>query len=62
LNPAMKTIVMESIKEAFVFGFRIVIFICAGLSLASAVVAWLMIPQDRDRPKAPEGLRSSNGL
>ncbi len=48
LNPAMRTIVMESIKEAFVFGFRIVMFICAGLSLASAVVAWLMISQRRD--------------
>jgi hypothetical protein len=49
LNPAMKTIVEESIKEAFIFGFRIVMFICACLSLASAAFAWLMISQDRDR-------------
>jgi EmrB/QacA subfamily drug resistance transporter len=33
-----------SISRAFVFGFRIVMLICAGLSLASALVAWLMIP------------------
>jgi EmrB/QacA subfamily drug resistance transporter len=49
VNPAMKTIVEESIKEAFIFGFRIVMFICACLSLASAAFAWLMISQDRDR-------------
>jgi EmrB/QacA subfamily drug resistance transporter len=33
-----------SISHAFVFGFRTVMFICAGLSLASAAVASLMIP------------------
>jgi EmrB/QacA subfamily drug resistance transporter len=57
LNTATKTIIVESIKEAFVFGFRIVMFVCAGLSLASAAVAWLMIPQDPDRSGTAEGLR-----
>jgi EmrB/QacA subfamily drug resistance transporter len=38
--PTMRTL----ISRAFVFGFRFVMLICAGLSLASAVVAWLMIP------------------
>ena len=32
-----------SIERAFVFGFRLVMLICAGLSLASAAVAWQMI-------------------
>jgi EmrB/QacA subfamily drug resistance transporter len=42
------------IGEAFVFGFRIVMMICAGLALASSAVAWLMIPHDGDRsPPAP---------
>ncbi len=36
--------IRASISAAFVFGFRIVMVICAGLSLASALVAWLMIP------------------
>jgi hypothetical protein len=27
--------------------------ICAGLSLASAAVAWLMIPPQHDRPRLP---------
>ena len=40
----------ESVKESFVYGFRMVMWICSGLSVASAVVAWLMIPRDRDHP------------
>ena len=58
LNPTMKTIVKESINEAFVFGFRVVMFICAGLSLASAAFAWLMIPQDRNRHGTGAKVRS----
>jgi EmrB/QacA subfamily drug resistance transporter len=36
--------VQMTISLAFVFGFRIVMLICAVLSLASALVAWRMIP------------------
>jgi EmrB/QacA subfamily drug resistance transporter len=36
-----------SIKQAFVYGFRLVILICAGLSLASAACAWLLIDGPR---------------
>jgi EmrB/QacA subfamily drug resistance transporter len=50
LDSGMKTAIKESVGEAFVFGFRIVMLICAGLSLASAAVAWFMIPKDRERP------------
>lgn len=46
LNPAMKIAIRESIGVAFVFGFRIVMLICTGLSVAGAAVAWLMIPMD----------------
>jgi EmrB/QacA subfamily drug resistance transporter len=51
LSPGMKAAVNESIGEAFVFGFRVVMLICAGLSLGSAVVAWFLIPRDRDHSK-----------
>jgi EmrB/QacA subfamily drug resistance transporter len=34
----------NSISRAFVYGFRIMMFACAGLSIAGAVVAWRMIP------------------
>jgi len=50
LNPNTAATIEKCIAEAFVSGFRIVIFICACLALASAAVAWLMIPKDRDRP------------
>jgi EmrB/QacA subfamily drug resistance transporter len=49
LDLSSTTAIKKSIEEAFVYGFRIVILICAGLSLASAAVAWLMIPKNRDR-------------
>jgi EmrB/QacA subfamily drug resistance transporter len=49
LDQGSTTAIKKSIEEAFIFGFRIVIWICAGLSLASAAVAWLMIPKNRDR-------------
>ena len=57
LNPSTNTAINESIGEAFVFGFRIVMLACAGLSLGSAAVAWLMIPKARDRSGLdPSGL------
>ncbi len=47
LSPSMKNTISALIGEAFVFGFRVVMLICAGLSLASTAVAWLMIRDDR---------------
>ena len=49
LDPGVQAAVGKSIREAFVFGFRIVMFICAGLALMSAAVAWRMIRTDRGR-------------
>src|SRR3982074_1174003 len=42
LDPSTGARIAQSIGEAFVFGYRIVMLICAGLALASAAVAWLM--------------------
>ena len=53
LDPPTKAAIKESIGEAFVLGFRIVMLICAGLSVASAAVAWLMIPQDAREEHQP---------
>jgi EmrB/QacA subfamily drug resistance transporter len=44
LDADTTALIRASISHAFVFGFRTVMLICAGLSLASALVAWLMIP------------------
>ena len=49
LDHNTKSIIEECVGKAFVFGFRIVMLICSGLSLASAAIAWRMIPRDRDR-------------
>ncbi|HKC00855.1 MAG TPA: MFS transporter [Terriglobales bacterium] len=48
LDPSAKASITQSIGEAFVFGYRIVMLICAGLALASAAVAWRMIPKSGD--------------
>lgn len=50
LDPNTRTTIRGMIGDAFVFGFRIVMLICAGLSATSAVVAWLMISKDRGQP------------
>jgi hypothetical protein len=51
LSPSMKADVNVAIQQAFVFGFRAVMLICAALSLGSAAVAWFLIPRDRPHPK-----------
>ncbi len=43
LSPGTGAMIDQSIKQSFVFGFRIVMWMCAGLSLASAAVSWLTI-------------------
>ena len=48
LSPATVSAIRQSIDRAFVFGFRIVMLICAGLSVASSAVAWKMIPNGID--------------
>ena len=44
LSTDLQAAVKNSIGAAFVFGFRVVMLICTVLSVASAAVAWLMIP------------------
>jgi EmrB/QacA subfamily drug resistance transporter len=64
LSPSLNAVISRSIREAFVFGFRVVMLICAGLSLGSAAVTWSLIPKERDHRKLhatvalnPEGPR-----
>lgn len=48
LGASTKAAVSEAIEQSFIFGFRIVMLICASLSLASAAVAGFRIPKDDD--------------
>ena len=43
VDPEAKSAIDQSVKKAFVFGFRIVLLICVGLGIASAAVTGVMI-------------------
>ena len=47
LDLSTGTAIRESVREAFLFGFRLIMAICAGLSVASAAATWLLIPSNR---------------
>lgn len=49
LDPPVRARVDGLIRESFVFGFRVVLLICAALSGASAAVAWITIPRKNER-------------
>jgi EmrB/QacA subfamily drug resistance transporter len=51
LDPSAEVAIRAHVRGAFVYGFRIIMFICSALSLSSAAVAWLMILQNPDRPR-----------
>jgi len=54
LDPDMNAAVTESVRAAFIFGFRTIMLICSSLALTSAAVAWRVIPavrSDRDTQK-----------
>jgi EmrB/QacA subfamily drug resistance transporter len=48
LNGDTAAAVRRLISQAFIAGFRAVMLICVGLSLASSAVAWLLIPSGRE--------------
>jgi hypothetical protein len=52
LDPAAQAAVRAAIDEAFVSGFRWVMLLGAGLALASAAMAWLLI-EGRSQSVAP---------
>lgn len=43
-DPESAAAIRSAIAEAFVFGFRLIMLLCAGLAIASAAVAWWKIP------------------
>jgi EmrB/QacA subfamily drug resistance transporter len=47
LDPNLKAGLTDMIRKAFVFGFRVIMMLCAGLSVASSAVAWTMLPKRR---------------
>jgi EmrB/QacA subfamily drug resistance transporter len=47
LDERTKLVIKEFVGDAFVFAFRIVMLMCAGLALASAAISWRMIRESR---------------
>ena len=48
LDPQTAGSLRDAITRAFLFGFRIIMLVCAGLALAGAAVAWWMIRSPGD--------------
>jgi predicted MFS family arabinose efflux permease len=49
LDVGMAGVFRSDVTSAFVFGFRLTMLVCVGLAIASAAVAWRMIPADRPK-------------
>jgi EmrB/QacA subfamily drug resistance transporter len=51
IDPETAVTIHGAVAEAFIFGFRLIMFLCAGLAAASAAIAWRTIsPQTFERP------------
>ncbi len=48
VDPATKAAIESAIAGSFVFSFRLIMLLCAGLAVMSAAVAWRMIPAPGD--------------
>jgi MFS family permease len=46
VDPNIRATVKSSVAEAFVFGFRLVMLLCAGLSVLSALVSSILVRKD----------------
>jgi hypothetical protein len=44
VDPPTATVIRAAVMQAFVFGFRMVMVLCAFLAVISAAVAWRKIP------------------
>jgi hypothetical protein len=43
LDANMRVAIKNAVSEAFLAGFRVVLFSCAGLAVGSAGVAWVLV-------------------
>ena len=48
LDSSAEVAIREAVRGAFVFGFRLIMMICASLSVGSAAAEWLLIPDNKD--------------
>jgi MFS family permease len=50
LDPDTSSEIKASVNRAFVYGFRLIMLICAGLSILSAAQSWWLIPDLQQQP------------
>jgi hypothetical protein len=48
LDPQTTMMIRRAVDKAFIFGFRIIMLICAALAVGSSAIAWRMIPSRGD--------------
>ncbi|HVI08792.1 MAG TPA: DHA2 family efflux MFS transporter permease subunit [Candidatus Binatia bacterium] len=48
-DPHTSSIIRDAVAQAFVFGFRMIVLICAGLAVASAAIAYRRVPDNLSR-------------
>lgn len=51
VSNSTQALLQHAIDQSFVDGFRVVVFICAGLALLSSLVAWLLIESKQTLPQ-----------
>lgn len=49
LDPGTKIALANITRQSFIFGFRVITLLCAILALASAAIAWTMLPKTKVR-------------
>jgi EmrB/QacA subfamily drug resistance transporter len=59
LAPGTSATIQSSVISSFLYGFRLMMWICAALALASAIVGWQMI-QNHTQPVLASSSRDSN--
>jgi len=59
VGPAAAASIESSVVASFVFGFRLIMWVCAALAIASAAVAWRTIPA-RAKPVLVTGVRGAS--
>jgi hypothetical protein len=53
VDPQTLVAIRSAISDAFIFGFRLIVLVCAVLAIASAGVAWWKIPAE-SAARAPD--------
>jgi EmrB/QacA subfamily drug resistance transporter len=60
VDPQTAAGIRSAIADAFIFGFRLIVLVCAVLAIASAAVAWRQIPPESAARSRDLGVRAAD--